>query len=221
MEKFISYVRVSTKRQGISGLGLEAQRDAIAKHVGSTGVVLAEFIEIESGKKSSRPQIHRAITECRLTNATLLIAKLDRLARNVAFIAQLLESGVSFVACDMPNADPFRLHIEAAIAEDEARKISARTRAALAVAKERGVKLGGWRGVVASSDQLAQMRAQRQASARDRAVIVGQIISGMLRERGPMSYRELAAALNVRGVSTPRGAAWSAGSVWQTLKRAG
>ena len=132
---FVTYLRVSTERQGQSGLGLEAQRAAVAAHVLGRGEVVAEFVEVESGKRSDRPELARALVEAKRAGAVLLIAKLDRLARNVAFIANLLESGVEVTAADMPEANRFLLHIMAAVAEQEGRAISERTRSALAAAK--------------------------------------------------------------------------------------
>src|SRR6266550_4520689 len=140
---FVAYYRVSTDAQGRSGLGLEAQREAVARHVGgASGRIIAEFEEIESGKKNDRPKIAAAISTSRLKRATLVIAKLDRLARNVAFVSNLMESGVDFVACDNPHATRLTIHILAAVAEHEREMISERTKAALAAAKARGVKLG-------------------------------------------------------------------------------
>jgi DNA invertase Pin-like site-specific DNA recombinase len=127
---------------------LASKRNAKLSSVLCAGdVVLTEFVEVETGKNNERPRLAAAMAACRKHRAKLLIAKLDRLSRKVSFIAPLMESNVKFVACDMPDADPFRLHIEAAIAEEEARKISARTKAALAAAKTRGVVLGGVRTV--------------------------------------------------------------------------
>jgi DNA invertase Pin-like site-specific DNA recombinase len=141
--RFVSYYRVSTAQQGASGLGLEAQREAVSRHVaGAQGVIVAEFQEVESGKKNDRPQIAAALAACRLRHATLIIAKLDRLARTVHFISSLMESGVDFVACDNPHATHLTIHILAAVAEHEREMISARTIAALAAAKARGVRLG-------------------------------------------------------------------------------
>src|SRR6267378_4021915 len=141
--RFVSYYRVSTAQQGASGLGLDAQREAVARHVaGAAGVIVAEFQEIESGKRNDRPQIAAALAACRLRRAALVIAKLDRLARNVHFISNLMESGVDFVACDNPHATRLAIHILAAVAEHEREMISQRTIAALAAAKARGVKLG-------------------------------------------------------------------------------
>ena len=141
--RYVVYLRVSTQRQGASGLGLEAQRAAVAAFVAQRGgQVLAERVEVESGKRADRPQLAEALAEAKRAGAVLLIAKLDRLARNVAFIAGLLEAGVEVQACDMPEANRFLLHVMAAVAEHEAAAISARTKAALAAAKARGVKLG-------------------------------------------------------------------------------
>jgi DNA invertase Pin-like site-specific DNA recombinase len=140
---FPPYYRVSTTQQGASGLGLDAQREAVARHVaGAQGTIVAEFQEIESGKRNDRPQIAAALAACRWRRATLVIAKLDRLARNVHFISSLMESGVDFVACDNPHATRLTIHILAAVAEHEREMISQRTIAALAAAKARGVKLG-------------------------------------------------------------------------------
>ena len=141
--KFIAYHRVSTDRQGRSGLGLEAQQAAVRSYLdGGAGQLVGEFTEIESGHKNERPELAEALTFCKKHKATLLIARLDRLARNVHFISGLMETKVRFIACDMPEATPFMLHIYAAAAQEEARAISARTKAALQAAKARGVRLG-------------------------------------------------------------------------------
>src|ERR1700686_138532 len=145
--KFISYLRVSTARQGVSGLGLEAQRESVASYLnGGRWSLVQEVVEVESGKRNDRPAIAEALRLCRLHRATLVIAKLDRLARNVHFISSLMESGVDFVAVDFPQANRLTVHILAAVAEHEASMISARTKAALAAAKARGTTLGGVRG---------------------------------------------------------------------------
>jgi DNA invertase Pin-like site-specific DNA recombinase len=134
-----AYLRVSTQRQGFDGLGIEAQREAVRTYCRFVGAEIAgEFVEVESGRNDDRPALSEALGACRKSGAKLVIAKLDRLSRRVSFISKFMESGVDFVACDMPHADRFRLHIEAAIAEEEAAKISARTKAALAAAKARG-----------------------------------------------------------------------------------
>src|SRR5713226_8632785 len=145
--KFIAYLRVSTDKQGQSGLGIEAQRKAVTDYLdGGNWQLLAEHVEVESGKRSDRPQLQAALAHAKATGATIVIAKLDRLARNVAFISNLMESGVDFVAADMPMANRLTVHVLAAVAEHEQEMISQRTKAALAAAKVRGVKLGNPNG---------------------------------------------------------------------------
>ncbi len=145
--KFIAYLRVSTDKQGHSGLGIEAQRKAVNDYLdGGHWQLLAEHVEIESGKRSDRPQLAAALAHAKATGATIVIAKLDRLARNVAFISNLMESGVEFVAADMPMANRLTVHVLAAVAEHEQKMISQRTKAALAAAKARGTKLGNPNG---------------------------------------------------------------------------
>jgi len=146
MLRFVAYYRVSTRRQGTSGLGLAAQKAAVAAYSkASGGKIIAEYTEVESGKRVDRPQLTQAIGHARLAKATLVIAKLDRLARNVSFTAGLMDSGVDFVACDNPHANKLTIHILAAVAESEATAISIRTRDALAAAKRRGKLLGSHR----------------------------------------------------------------------------
>lgn len=138
MPAFVSCLRVSTDRQGRDGYGIEAQRAAVAGHAATCGdAIVAEFVEVESGRRRDRPELARVLAACRARKAILLIARLDRLARNVAFVSNLMEGGVGFVAADVPTVTKFTIHILAAVAEEEARVISARTRAALAVAKAR------------------------------------------------------------------------------------
>ena len=143
---YVAYFRCSTERQGRSGLGLEAQRKLVQDFLGKDWPPVAEYTEVESGKNDSRPQLAKALAECRRLGASLVIAKLDRLGRRLSFIAGLMDQDVPFFAADMPHADRFRLHLEAVIAEDERRRISERTKAALQAAKARGTKLGGYRG---------------------------------------------------------------------------
>jgi len=218
--RFIAYFRVSTAAQGRSGLGLEAQREAVARHVaGAGGRIVAEFVEVESGKRADRPELARALAECRAHKAVLLIARLDRLARNVRFIAGLMESGVPFVACDMPNATPFMLHIHAAVAEEEGRAISARTKAALAAARARGVKLGNPQLRAGSPELARAAAAAKAAQARDRAMDLAPIIAE-IRAAGVTTLAGIAKALAARGVPTPSGrGAWSPASVLR-LERA-
>ena len=199
--KFIAYLRVSTARQGESGLGLDAQRatvEAFARQQG--GQIVAEYVEVESGKRSDRPELAKALQAARKGKATLLIAKLDRLARNVAFIAAMMDAGVDFVACDQPLASRLTLHILAAVAEDEARRISERTKAALQAAKARGVKLGSPRAVETSAIARAARSAYaNKANASTRAVI--REIQGA----GISTLAGIAKTLEARGVRTPRG----------------
>lgn len=222
MSAYVAYLRVSTQKQGESGLGLEAQAAAIAKHVGGA-TVLARYVEIESGANDERPQLAAALDHARKTGATLLIAKLDRLARDVAFIATLMKSGVRIVACDMPDADTFRLHLEAVLGEEERRKISARTKAALTAAKARGTLLGGFRGYVpTAADRVKAATASAQVrgnAASTRANVLYPIISE-LRAAGATSLRDLASALNAKGIRTSRGGQWSAVQVQRVLARA-
>jgi DNA invertase Pin-like site-specific DNA recombinase len=216
---FVTYLRVSTDRQGKSGLGLEAQRAAVTDHVTGKGEIAAEYVEIESGKKNDRPQLARAMAEAKRVGAVLLIAKLDRLARNVAFIANLLESGVEIAAADMPEANRFLLHVMAAVAEHEARAISDRTRAALAAAKARGVALG-W-SMPARRDE--QRHASRKGAATNvhnadrHAVNVLPVIRQIA--AGGASLRRIADELNTRGIKTARGGLWYAATVRNIMVR--
>jgi len=215
--QFVTYLRVSTERQGQSGLGLEAQRAAVAAHVLGRGEVVAEFVEVESGKRADRPQLVLALAEAKRAGAVLLIAKLDRLARNVAFIANLLESGVEVTAADIPEANRFVLHIMAAVAEQEGRAISERTKAALAAAKARGVKLG-WSNPKRAFEQrqaakkgAAVNRARALTHAENALPVIKQI------RAGGASLRQIAAELNVRGIKTARGGKWHATTVQNIL----
>jgi len=216
---FVTYLRVSTDRQGKSGLGLEAQRKAVADHVAGKGRIGAEFVEIESGKKNDRPQLARALAEAKRIGAILLIAKLDRLARNVAFIANLLESGVEIAAADMPEANRFLLHVMAAVAEHEARMISDRTRAALAAAKARGVALG-WAipARIEEQRQAAQKGAVRNAQKADQHAANVLPIIRQIAARGA-SLRQIADELNDRGIKTARGGLWYAATVRNIMAR--
>lgn len=199
--RFVTYLRVSTARQGESGLGLDAQRatvEAFARQHG--GAIVAQHVEVESGKRSDRPELAKALAAAKKAKATLLIAKLDRLARNVSFIAGLMDAGCDFVACDQPFASRLTLHILAAVAEDEARRTSERTRAALAAAKARGVKLGSPRAVETSAIARAARSAYAtKANASTRAVI--REIQGA----GISTLAGIAKTLEARGVRTPRG----------------
>ena len=210
MTRFVAYYRVSTDKQGRSGLGLEAQRMAVEAHVtGNRGAVAAEFVEIESGRKKDRPQLTAALAAARVHRAVLVIAKLDRLARNVHFVSGLMESGVEFVAADMPTVNRLTVHILAAVAEEEARIISARTKAALAAAKVRGVRLGNPNLAAGSPAQARAANAVKTGRAQVRAADVLPFIE-QARRAGAITLQQLADALVARGVPTPsgRGGRW-------------
>ena len=218
--KFIAYYRVSTKGQGESGLGLEGQRAAVNRFLnGGNWKLVAEVTEIESGKKNDRPKLAEALRLCRVYNAKLLIAKLDRLARSVYFISSLMESGVRFVAVDMPEATDMTIHILASVAQGEAKAISDRTRVALAAAGERGVQLGGLRsnsGTIHVKGNAQSIRV-RQERASKRATDLLPAIE-QARAEGAISLREIAAFLNDKGVPTPRETGeWSAVQVKRIL----
>jgi DNA invertase Pin-like site-specific DNA recombinase len=217
--KFVAYYRVSTERQGQSGLGLEAQRAAVQAYLnGRVCQLIAEVTEIESGKRSDRPKLAEASRICRLHGASLIIAKLDRLARNVAFVSSLMESGVEFVAVDFPQANRLTVHILAAVAEHEAKAISERTKAALQAAKARGKTLGGYRGVNPNEGARRASLARRQASAKERAADLAPVISQMQAE-GIVSLNGLARELTARGIPTARGGTkWAPSQVARVLK---
>jgi DNA invertase Pin-like site-specific DNA recombinase len=217
---FVSYLRVSTDRQGRSGLGLEAQREAVSQYLkGGPCKLVAELVEVESGKRNDRPALAEALKLCRIHGAVLLVAKLDRLARNVYFTSSLMESGVEFLACDFPTANRLTIHILAAVAEHEASAISARTKAALAAAKARGVKLGGDRGGViarhAAKGNLASA-VVRCARADKRAADLLPVIQA-IQSQGATSLREIASVLNERDIPAARGGQWSAVQVQRIL----
>ena len=205
MSRFVAYYRVSTDKQGRSGLGLEAQRAAVAAHiVGAHGQVAAEFIEVESGRKRDRPQLAAALAAARAHRGVLVIAKLDRLARNVHFVSGLMESGVEFIAADMPKVNRLTVHILAAVAEEEARMISARTKAALTAARARGVRLGNPNLHAGSPAQARAANAVKTGRARMRAADVLPFIE-QARRAGATTLQQLADALAARGVPTPSG----------------
>jgi DNA invertase Pin-like site-specific DNA recombinase len=219
--KFIAYYRVSTDRQGRSGLGLEAQREAVRSYLdGGSWQLVEEVVEVESGKRNDRPKLGEALKLCRLHGATLIIAKLDRLARNVAFVSNLMESGVDFVAVDFPQANRLTVHILAAVAEHEAAMISQRTRAALAAAKARGRKLGGDRGNIAAVSGLGNQVSAivRRQRADKRAGDLVPVIRSI--QAGGASLRQVAAELTRRGITSARGGRWSAVQVRRVLARA-
>lgn len=215
--KFIAYHRVSTQKQGASGLGLEAQKEAVTRFLnGGEWELLGEYVEVETGKGADalakRPQLKAALAACRKEGATLVIAKLDRLARNVHFVSGLMESKVRFVACDMPEANELTIHIMAAFAEHEAKRISERTKDALAVAKSRGVLLGR-----AGADNLRPNVEARQKAADDFADKLRPLFDSM-KARG-LSQRGMIAELNSLGVPAPKGGSWLLSQLQRVLKR--
>ena len=222
MKKVVSYLRVSTQRQGASGLGLDAQRSAVGSFCNAQGFqIVEEFVEVESGKRSDRPVLREALAKAKSCKALLVIAKLDRLARNVAFIANLMESGVEFRAVDMPEANRLLLHVMAAVAEQEARAISERTRNALQAAKARGVALGASNPASRNLSPDASMRGATASIATRRRLrdetnaIVAEEIAN-LRQKG-FSLREIAVKLNDGGHTTTTGKPWHAMAVSRIL----
>lgn len=220
MSKFVAYYRVSTERQGKSGLGLDAQKAAVAAHLnGGDWQLLAEYQEIESGKRNDRPQLAAAMQHAKATGAVLLIAKLDRLSRDAHFLLGLERAGVEFVACDMPHANRLTVGIMALVAEEERRAISARTRAALAAAKARGTKLGNPNGARALQGigNAAGVAAVKSSADRHAAQVLPVVEA--IRAEGITGLKAIARELTARGVLTARGGQWDASRVRELLKR--
>ena len=212
-KEFVAYYRVSTTKQGISGLGMDAQRNAVAQYLKSNdGTLLSEFSEVESGKNNSRLELAKALAECRSRKARLVIAKLDRLARNAAFLLNLRDSGVEFVAVDMPQADRFTVGIMALVAEREREMTSQRTRDGLAAAKRRGTRLGN------PNPEEAQKSAREANSEKARQFRASLLPTVQRIQRsGVSSLRGIAECLNARGVKTPTGKEFAAQSVKNLL----
>ncbi len=207
---FVSYSRVSTDRQGKSGLGLEAQAAAIEAHVETAGgAVVASFVEVESGKVDERPELEKALALCKRKKATLLIAKLDRLSRDAHFLLGLQKSGVPFAAADMPYADSFTVGVLALVAQKEREMISERTKAALKAAKARGIQLG----CPDAPRTAAIAREAKIEKAKSRAANIAPVIREIMANGGDMSLRAVAMVLEARGIKTPRG-----GSRWQAVQ---
>lgn len=221
MRKFVAYLRVSTQRQGRSGLGLEAQRGAVRSFVESRGgqLLAPEYVEVESGKRTDRPELSKALQRCRVTGATLVVAKLDRLSRNAAFLMTLRDSGVEFVAADLPEANTMTVGVMAVVAQHEREAISQRTKAALAAAKVRGVKLGGKRNG-ASDIRRYQLDGVRAAVERADKLACDRLPEiERLRSEG-LSLNAIARRLDAEGWLTSRGRRWTATAVKRTLARA-
>jgi DNA invertase Pin-like site-specific DNA recombinase len=224
MSRFVAYYRVSTVGQGRSGLGLEAQREAVAGLSQMRGwQIVAEFTEVESGKRADWPQLSAALHRAKVTGAVLVVAKLDRLSRNIAFLTALQESGTSFVAADMPEANELTVHIMAAVAQAERKAISKRTCEALAAAKARGTRLGNPKGATAllraakgNGAAINAVKVNAASRAADYAPIIADI-----RAEGLVSLPAIARELNARGIITARGGRWHPSSVRNLLQRVG
>jgi len=215
--RLVAYRRVSTSEQGRSGLGLEAQEAAVAAYVESSGCeLIATYTEVESGRKSDRTELRKAIAHAKRSKATLVIAKLDRLSRNVAFIANLMESGVEFIACDNPQANRLTVHILAAVAEQEARAISERTKAALTAYKARGGRLGTNNLTEAGTLLGAQRAAESHRTAKAEAYADLLPSLKTMRASG-LSYAAIAEQLNSEGQVTRRNCSWNAAQVRRAL----
>ena len=203
--KFISYLRVSTDKQGVRGYGMAAQRQAVKDYLdGGKWTLIDEFVEVESGKRKDRPQLAKAIAACKKHKAKLIIAKLDRLARNVHLISGLMESKVDFLAVDMPNANRLTVHLLAAVAEHEREMIVQRTKEGLAAAKARGVRLGN-----------PELAAANREAARERAEALRPVLS----ELAELSATACAAELNRRSVPTPASGRWHARTLIRVRER--
>lgn len=233
--KAVTYYRVSTAAQSRSGLGLEAQRMAVAEVCRARGLdIIAEFTEVESGKRADRPELTEALRRAKLAGATLVVAKLDRLSRSVAFLSTLQDSGAKFIAADMPEANELTVHILAAVAQAERKAISTRTREALRAAKERGAwtkadgtpyktgqRLGNPNGAAplrrAAKGNVAAVEACK-AGAQSRALELTAEIAAV-RSAGAQSLREIALMLNARHIKAPRGGSWHPSGVKRLLER--
>jgi DNA invertase Pin-like site-specific DNA recombinase len=213
--RHVAYYRVSTTKQGASGLGLEAQRKAVLDYIGTP---VAEFTEVESGKRSDRPQLRAALDHAKLLGAQLVVAKLDRLSRNASFLLQLRDAGIDFTCADMPHANRMTVGVMALVAEEEAAAISKRTREALLAAKARGRKLGGDRGNLPSVSAAGRQRSMevRGARAADRRALLMPHVEAA-RASGAMSLQQIADYLNGLGIGTARGGTWYAASVARLL----
>ncbi len=213
MKSFILYRRVSTVRQGQSGLGLESQEETVRRYVtGQHGVIVGEFVEVESGKNNDRPQLTLALQECRRQKATLVVAKLDRLSRNAEFLLRLQNGNVDFVCCDCPNVDRFTVGILALVAQRERELISERTKSALQAAKKRGVRLG-------TKNPDRQVRLMMEGYKRDRQTFLNRVrpIVDELKASGVKTLTELALCLTRRGIPTRTGKTVWFGSTVKTV----
>lgn len=218
--KYVAYLRVSTDKQGVVGLGIQAQQYDVDRYITTNGgVKLAEYVEVESGKRNNRPKLAEALKHARLTNAVMLVAKLDRLGRNAAFLNTLLDSRVKVICCDMPTADKFMLGVFAQLAQKERELISERTKAALARIKASGRKLGNPSGKHGGTKKTALHASQANVScANARAHDLGDVIVDA-RQRGYTTLQSIADHLNSLGIATPRGGVWYPTSVKNLIAR--
>lgn len=214
--KAVCYLRVSTDKQGIRGLGMEAQQNAVVSFTSQRNAeIIATFTEVESGKKDDRPELEKALRRCRLTGATLVIAKLDRLSRDIEFIARMQKSSVDFICCDMPEANTLTIGLMAVMAEHERESISIRTKAALAAKKARGERLGNPDLHLYANTDTTAATAARVKKAKERNAELQTVISEMeaeyreINEGREMTSRELAKALNAAEYTTARGKPFS------------
>ena len=228
MKKFVAYLRISTSRQGVSGLGMEGQEQAVKSFAQQQGAeIVATYHEVESGGGKDRPELRKAMSHAKRSKATLVVAKLDRLARNVSFLSDLLESDVEFVACDNPFANQLTVHILSAVAEFELKQISERTKAALGAAKGRGIKLGSarkghWAGReearLVGSRKGAKAAGEQHRAAADEAYEDLIPMVSQMRTEGK-SFRDIATTLNDLGHTTRRGKAWTSTQVLRIVNR--
>jgi DNA invertase Pin-like site-specific DNA recombinase len=218
MKTAVAYLRVSTRQQGVSGLGLEAQRETVRAFVERNGYSLVngrEYVEVESGSKDNRPELQRALAACRAHGAALIVARLDRLSRNATFLLTLQDGGAEVRACDMPELDRFMLGVLALVAEKERDLISRRTRDALARAKARGTRLGGYRGGYVSDEARARSAAIRRLKAQQKAADAVAQVEGW----ETLSPAALARALNALGVPTASGRGrWDDAKAWRAMR---
>lgn len=224
MQSIIGYVRVSTRRQGKSGLGLEAQQQALAEHAKATGArVLTVYVEVETGKTAHRPELDKAIAHAKRSGATLAVAKLDRLARNAGFLLTLQASGLPMAFLDLPGANEFTVGIMALVAQHEAKMISERTKAALAAYKRRGGLLGASRPECRNLTDKARSKGQRAASAviaEKAREAYADLLPAMREWRDAgLSQQAIAQRLNEQGQTTRRGKPWSQVQVLRVLAR--
>lgn len=213
---YIAYYRVSTNRQGVSGLGLESQRQTVKEFIKDDTLIIAEYTEVESGKKKDRPELLKAIEHAKNTGSRLVVAKLDRLARNVSFVSSLRESGVDFVCADMPDANSLTIHIISAIAEMERDLISKRTKDALKVARQRGVELGSPGNLTKTGRKKGSKRMKEIASqnSKQSAALIKQIV-----KNGNATLQSIADILNDNGFRTAKGKEFNPIQVSRIMKR--